>query len=124
MPIYSQFNLSVSDRSAFPPYCRRYVLDAPGSGFAMSIDRQRDAALALHRFGFGPRGDAIARMSSDPRGALMAELDRPNIARIDDPDLLGSGEAARAAFDFRQNRKVVRLAQRTGEQLAGAAQAG
>jgi uncharacterized protein (DUF1800 family) len=90
----------------------------------MSIDRQRDAALALHRFGFGPRGDAIARMSSDPRGALMAELERPNIARIVDPDLLDSGEAARAAFDFRQNRKAIRLAQRTGEQAAGQAQAG
>ena len=51
----------------------------------MANDRQRDAALALHRFGFGPRGDTIAKISADPRGALLAELDQPNIARLDAP---------------------------------------
>jgi len=81
----------------------------------MENDRQHDAALALHRFGFGPRGDAIAKISVDPRGALLAELDRPNIARIDDPALLGSAEAAGAAFDFRQERKAQRLAQRANQ---------
>ena len=86
----------------------------------MSNDRQRDAALALHRFGFGPRGDTIARISADPRGALLAELDRPNIARLDAPDLPSSGEAARAAFAFRQQRKAMRLAQRAGPTMAQA----
>src|SRR5215475_13218367 len=80
----------------------------------MANDRQLDAALALHRFGFGPRGDTIAWISADPRGALLAELDQPNIARLDAPDLLASGAAARAAFAFRQERKATRLAQRTG----------
>src|ERR1700761_7139770 len=82
----------------------------------MANDRQHDAALALHRFGFGPRGDTIAKIATDPRGALLAELDRPNAARIDDPDLLSSAEAARAAFDFRQERKAQRLAQRAAEE--------
>jgi uncharacterized protein (DUF1800 family) len=81
----------------------------------MANDRLHDAALALHRFGFGPRGDAIAKISADPRGALLAELDQPNIARLDAPDLLASGAAARAAFEFRQERKATRLAQRTGQ---------
>ncbi len=84
----------------------------------MSTDKQLDAALALHRFGFGPRGDAIARISSDPRGALLAELDRPDGALIHDPDLLDSGEAARAVFDFRQDRKAVRFAQRAEQAMA------
>src|SRR5262249_53007198 len=46
------------------------------------------------------------------RGALLAELDRPAIGRIGDPDLLASGEAARAAFHFRQEQRAQRLAQR------------
>jgi uncharacterized protein (DUF1800 family) len=78
----------------------------------------RDAALALHRFGFGPRGDAIARLAADPRGALLAELDRPDAAIVHDPDLLDSGEAARAVFDFRQERKAVRFAQRAEQMTA------
>jgi uncharacterized protein (DUF1800 family) len=92
----------------------------------MASDRQRDAALALHRFGFGPRGDTIAGISADPRGALLAELDRPNIARLDAPDLPGSGAAARATFVFRQERKATRLAQRAGQaapMMEGAAEA-
>ena len=92
----------------------------------MSTDKRYDAALALHRFGFGPRGDAIAKISSDPRGALLAELDRPEGAIIRDPDLLDTGEAARAVFDFRQERKAVRFAQRAEQQLTqnGASAAG
>jgi uncharacterized protein (DUF1800 family) len=84
----------------------------------MSTDHQRDAALALHRFGFGPRRDTIAKIASDPRGALLAELDRPAGALIADTDLLDTGDAARAVFDFRQERKAVRFAQRTEQQIA------
>jgi uncharacterized protein (DUF1800 family) len=92
----------------------------------MASDRQRDAALALHRFGLGPRGDAIAKIAADPRGALLAELDAPNIARLDAPDLPGSAAAARATFEFRQERKATRLAQRaapTAPMKEGAAEA-
>jgi len=35
----------------------------------------REAALALHRFGFGPRAGSITAIASDPRGALLAELE-------------------------------------------------
>jgi uncharacterized protein (DUF1800 family) len=88
--------------------------------FAMANDRQRDAALALHRFGFGPRGDTIAKIAADPRGALLAELEQPNIARLDAPDLPRSGDAARATFAFRQERKATRLAQRAGQAMTQA----
>jgi uncharacterized protein (DUF1800 family) len=89
----------------------------------MSTDKQRDAALALHRFGFGPRDDAIVRLAADPRGGLMAELDRPGIARIDDPDLPDAGEAARAAFAFRQERKAARFAERATHEMERQAKA-
>jgi uncharacterized protein (DUF1800 family) len=89
----------------------------------MATDNQHDAALALHRFGFGPRGDAITRLAADPRGVLLAELDRPDGALIDDADLLDTGEAARAVFDFRQERKAVRFAQRAAQPPAGNATA-
>ena len=77
----------------------------------MSLDPQTEAALALHRFGFGPRAEAIAKIASDPRGALLADIDRPGAGAIDNPDLLTSAEAAQATRDFRQVRKAARLAE-------------
>jgi uncharacterized protein (DUF1800 family) len=78
----------------------------------MALDPKTEAALALHRFGFGPRAEAIAKLASDPRGALLADLDRPGAGAIDDPNLLTSAEAAQAGRDFRQVRKAARLAER------------
>ena len=89
----------------------------------MDRDPKAEAALALHRFGFGPRVGSIAEIASDPRGALLSELDRPGIGRISDPDLLNSGEAARAAFDFRQERRAQRLADRAEREIARQSQA-
>jgi len=83
----------------------------------MARDPKAEAALALHRFGCGPRIGAIAAIGSDPRGALLAELDRPGIGRIADPDLLSGGEAARAAFHFRQQKRAQRLAQRAEREM-------
>src|SRR5690242_3844871 len=77
---------------------------------AMALDSKAQAALALHRFGFGPKAGSIDAIASDPRGALLAELDRPNVARISDPELMTVGEAARATFDYRRERKAARLA--------------
>jgi uncharacterized protein (DUF1800 family) len=77
----------------------------------MARDPEAEAVLALHRFGLGPRIGSIAAIGSDPRGALSAELERPGIGRIADPDLLSGGEAARAAFHFRQEKRAQRLAQ-------------
>ena len=60
----------------------------------MTLD-PRGAALALHRFGFGPRAGAIAAIASDPKGALLAELDKPNAGKIPDAGLMSSGAASR-----------------------------
>jgi uncharacterized protein (DUF1800 family) len=64
------------------------------------------AALALHRFGLGPRPGSIVAMASDPRGALIAELDRPRIGRIDNPELMSSAASSRAAFEARAARQA------------------
>ena len=39
----------------------------------MAADPTIEAALALHRFGLGPRTGSIAAVAGDPRGALLAE---------------------------------------------------
>jgi len=82
----------------------------------MALDPKTLAATALHRFGFGPRAGSIASVAADPRGAVLAELDRLGAGRIADSDLLTTGEAARAAFDFRQERKAARLALRSEQE--------
>src|SRR5215475_13175262 len=58
------------------------------------------AALALHRFGFGPRAGAIAAIASDPRSALLAELDKPNAGKIPDAGLMGRRGGGRQKFDL------------------------
>jgi uncharacterized protein (DUF1800 family) len=81
----------------------------------MALDPKTEAAIALHRFGFGPRSGSIAAIASDPRGALLAELERPGAGRITAAGLQTSGEAARAVFAFREAQ---RLAARTGREAA------
>ena len=93
----------------------------------MAIDPTASAALSLHRFGFGPRPGAIAAIASDPRGALLAELERPGGARLSNSSLPTSGQAARAEFEFRQKRTAARLAaraEREREKQAEAAPSG
>jgi uncharacterized protein (DUF1800 family) len=63
----------------------------------MALD-PKGAALALHRFGFGPRPYSIAAIAPDPRGALLAELDRPNARQIANAGLMSSGAANRTAL--------------------------
>lgn len=86
---------------------------------AMALDSKAQAALALHRFGLGPKSGSIDAISSDPRGALLAELDRPGAGRINASDLLTAGEAARATFDFRKERKAARLVDRAAREAEG-----
>jgi uncharacterized protein (DUF1800 family) len=74
----------------------------------MALDPRTQAALALHRFGLGPRAGSIAALASDPRGALIAELDRAGAGRIAAPDLMSTGAAARAAVEFREAQRQMR----------------
>src|SRR5262245_7450363 len=87
----------------------------------MTTDPRRSAALALHRFGLGPRPGSIAAIASDPRGALLAELERPGVGRIINPELKTSAQASRIAFEARAARQAQRIvaerARKEAEQL-------
>ncbi len=73
------------------------------------------AALALHRFGFGPVGDSIAAIANDPRGAVLADLDRPGAGQI--ALLPSSAEAAREVSDFQAAQQAQqKLAQRAKQE--------
>jgi uncharacterized protein (DUF1800 family) len=84
----------------------------------MALDPKAQAALALYRFGLGPRAGSIAGIASDPRGALLAELDGAGAGRIGTADLLTSGTAARVAFAFQQAQRAARQAERAAQQAA------
>jgi uncharacterized protein (DUF1800 family) len=58
----------------------------------------------LHRFGFGPVAGSIAAIADDPRGALLADLERPGAGRVAAANLPNSGQAARSLFEFRAER--------------------
>jgi uncharacterized protein (DUF1800 family) len=75
----------------------------------MALDPKSAAALALHRFGLGPRPGSIAAVASDPRGALLADLERPGIGQINDPSLPTAAQAARAAFEDRAARQAKQI---------------
>ena len=74
----------------------------------MSLDPKGAAALALHRFGLGPRGgfdrgDRVrpARCAAGRAGATRR---RPHRSAM--PDLLSSAQPSRAAFEFRAERQA------------------
>jgi len=78
-------------------------------GLEMARNPRAQSIVALHRFGLPPKLGSTDSIG-DTRSALLAELDKPDAALIKNNDLLSSSEAARAAFDFRQERKAARLA--------------
>jgi uncharacterized protein (DUF1800 family) len=65
----------------------------------MALD-PRGAALALHRFGFGPRPGSIAAIAADPVAALVADLDRLKAGEIPSAGLMTSGEIARTTAEY------------------------
>jgi uncharacterized protein (DUF1800 family) len=72
----------------------------------MSNSAKAEATLALHRFGMGPRKGSIAAIESDPRGALIAELERPSAGEIAAPGLPSSAKAFRAVTDAYAKRQA------------------
>jgi uncharacterized protein (DUF1800 family) len=67
----------------------------------------RAAALALHRFGFGPRAGSIEAIAADPQDALLAELDRPRGALVNADEYLPSSAAAnRDVFEYNAERQA------------------
>src|SRR5450432_2823021 len=71
----------------------------------MSSSAKAEAALALHRFGLGPRPGSIAAIEADPRGALIAELERSSASRSAIPGL-SSAKAFRAVNEANAKRQA------------------
>jgi uncharacterized protein (DUF1800 family) len=69
----------------------------------MSNSAKAEAVLALHRFGMGPRPRSIAAIGTDPRGALIAELDRPLVLTAA-ANLPSSARAFRTVADANARR--------------------
>jgi uncharacterized protein (DUF1800 family) len=92
----------------------------------MALD-PRVAALALHRFGFGPMlgstSGSIAAIASDPQGALLAELEAPKAGQIVNPNLPTSGAENRTGFDFQYARQAEMVLERRRQQAAQVAAA-
>jgi len=86
----------------------------------MSLDAKGAAALALHRFGLGPRAGSIHAIASDPRGALLAELDKPGAGQAVGYDLISSAQSARQAFLFNQTRQARQIATKMAEEQRAA----
>ena len=77
----------------------------------MATDPRSETLFALHRFGFGARPGSVAAIAGDPRGAILAELDRPGAAQLAAGQLPGSSEAARTAAEIREQQRAARQAQ-------------
>jgi uncharacterized protein (DUF1800 family) len=74
--------------------------------FAMSSSAKAEAVLALNRFGMGPRPGSIAAIENDPRGALIAELERPSVALPAAAALFSSSKALRTVADADAKRQA------------------
>jgi uncharacterized protein (DUF1800 family) len=84
----------------------------------MARDPKFEAALALHRFGLGPREGSIAAIAGDARGALIEEMDRADAGRIVDAALPSSAASGRAVFAFRKEQLAMRQAERAARDTA------
>jgi uncharacterized protein (DUF1800 family) len=72
----------------------------------MSSSAKAEAALALHRFGLGPRPGSMAAIEADPRGALIAELERPSVSELAAPTLPSSAKAFRTVNEANAKRRA------------------
>jgi uncharacterized protein (DUF1800 family) len=97
-------------RSNFPELsatlCARRASFLILRGIAMSGSATAEALLALHRFGMGPRPGSIAAIEADPRGALIAELERPSAGQLTAPALPSSSKAFRTVADANAKRQA------------------
>src|ERR1700683_4699497 len=95
-------------------------LDGTWNRLTMTTNPKAAAALALHRFGFGPVHNSISAIADAPRGALLADLERPGAGSVPAANLPSSAEASRAFFDYRSEQAAqAKLAQRAKKEASG-----
>lgn len=79
-----------------------------------SDSRDFVAQVALSRFGLGPRAGDVKRVSSDPRGAVEAEIRSQGAGTFKDPYLVSTAAAMR---NFYMRRAISRL--KNGREQSG-----
>src|SRR5437868_7504563 len=80
--------------------------DEASRPLVMDGTARADAVLALHRFGMGPRPGSIAAIEADPRGALIAELERTTASLPAATALPSSATAYRTVADANARRQA------------------
>jgi uncharacterized protein (DUF1800 family) len=84
----------------------------------MVTDPKSEALFALHRFGFGPRAGSATAIAGDPRGAILAEINRRGAGQLAAVHLPRSGEAMRTVYEIREAAQTARQARRDTQQAA------
>jgi uncharacterized protein (DUF1800 family) len=84
----------------------------------MGNSAKAEAVLALHRFGMGPRPGSIAAIEADPRGALIAELERPPASLAAASALPSSAKAFRAVTDAYAKRQAKAIVAKRAQEQA------
>ncbi len=72
------------------------------------MSRELHAYLAAKRFGFGVKPGELDSAPVDPRDLVLAQLERPQDALLEDPALPGRVGATLGLFKYRDDRKVLR----------------
>jgi uncharacterized protein (DUF1800 family) len=85
---------------------------------AMASSAKAEAVLALHRFGMGPRPGSITAIEADPRGALLAELDRPPPYPLAASALPSSAKAFRTVNEANARRQAKALVAKKAQEKA------
>src|SRR5215475_15325286 len=84
----------------------------------MSSSAKVEAVLALHRFGMGPRPGSITAIEADPRGALLAELDRPPAYPLAASALPSSAKAFRTVNEANARRQAKAMLAKKAQEKA------
>ena len=74
---------------------------------ALSPAAAQAALIAFQRFGLGAKPGGPAAIGADPKAALLAEMNTPDVAAISDPSLATYAEAAREGTFDRDRAEAV-----------------
>lgn len=75
-----------------------------------------EASIAMRRFGLGPRPRDLARVAADPKGYVLAAVDRRDAALIADPELEPSHLSFQALRTAQMEQRTARAAAKDAAQ--------
>jgi uncharacterized protein (DUF1800 family) len=87
----------------------------------LTTEQAQKALIAFNRFGLGARPGGPAAIGANPKGRLIAELNRANIAEISDPRLPTYAQACKASqlgFDQAEEIRSQEMSARVAKQMS------